>query len=86
MVALPVVTLGVTQCRIAVRATVGPDGTSVGWTVQYKRNGSNHGSADTGSPYERTATVAPGSYAITATWSKSGQATVTQALGSVVCE
>lgn len=82
---LPAVALTVSQCRLSVTAQVGPDGTSVGWSVQYTRNGANHGSADSGAPYERSATVTPGTYAIAATWRKSGLATVTQALGSVTC-
>ncbi|MEQ1726773.1 MAG: hypothetical protein ABL982_00215 [Vicinamibacterales bacterium] len=85
VVVLPRVTLAVSACVLTATTTTTPDGTT-GWGVQYQRNGNNHGSRDTSSPYERAATVTAGSYTLTAIWTKSGQATVTQALGAVVCD
>lgn len=83
---LPTVSMNVLTCTLDVRATVGPDGTSTGWRVQYTRNGVSHGSADTSTPYQRSATVTAGSYAMAATWTRTGQATVTQDLGTKSCQ
>lgn len=81
---LPTVTMRVVTCALAVSTNASPDGTT-GWGVQYQRNGSNHGSRDTASPYERAANVSAGSYTMSAIWTKSGAATITQALGTVTC-
>lgn len=74
----------VTQCRLTLSADRTPDGLS-GWGVQFRRNGSSHGSRDTSAPFARTATVAAGTYSLTATWTKSGQETVQASLGTWTC-
>ena len=85
-VVLPVIstTMAATQCRLTVSADRSPDGTT-GWGVQFRRSGTNIGSRDTAAPYTQIATVPSGSYAIEAVWTKSGAATLTQAVGTVTC-
>jgi hypothetical protein len=59
-----------------------PDATG-GWKLQCQRNGQNHGTADTTSPYgPKSADVAAGTYVMTAVWTKGTTRTV-QALGTV---
>lgn len=82
---VPVVT--VKTCTVTQPAlAASPDGTT-GWTMQLQRNGLNFGTADTTAPYgPRTySSLPPGTWAITAKWTKAGQPTVTTVLGSVVC-
>lgn len=83
----PAPVLSVKTCTVTQPAlATSPDGTT-GWTMQLKRNGVNFGTADTTAPYgPRTySSLPPGTWAITATWTKAGQPTVTTVLGSVVC-
>lgn len=86
-VVLPVISVSMTtnRCTLVVSADRTPDGTS-GWGVQFQRNGQNHGSRDTTAPFSQAASsLTPGSYRITAVWTKAGSASVTQDHGTVVC-
>ena len=55
--------VSIAQCRYVV-TDVSPDGTTSGWAVQFRRNGTNVGTADKSSPFSRTLTLS----AVDATW------------------
>lgn len=70
----PSVSMATTQCKVTVSA-VPP--TATGWKAQFKRDGVNLGNADATAPYERSTTLAPGSYSFSVVWTKTGAPTVT---------
>ena len=82
---LPSATMTVRTCTLTVSSNTTPDG-STGWSVQYYRNGQTLGYRDSSAPYTQSASVYAGSHNITATWTKSGASTVTQTIGTRVCE
>lgn len=69
---------------ITLSAATSPDG-AAGWTCQFQRNGANHGTADTTAPYgPKSADLPAGTYVLTAKWTKTGKATVIEAIGTAV--
>lgn len=70
-------------CRLTLR-DVSPF-TGGGGTVQFRRNDQNHGNADSVAPYERSANVGLGTYAVTGIWTKSGEISVTRTLKLISC-
>lgn len=79
-------TLTVKTCRLTMSAAKSPDGTS-GWKVQFSRNpGVHQGRADSSAPYgPMGANLDAGTYHLSAVWTKTGQPTITQDLGTVTC-
>lgn len=80
----PTFTVALRTCTLAVSLTSTPDGRT-GWGVQYRVNGSSFGSRDTSSPFTATGSINPGSASVTAYWTKSGRPSVTQNLGTAIC-
>jgi hypothetical protein len=74
----------VATCRVTL--TANPPDALGGWRVQFKRGTVNFGTADASPPYERSSTVAAGSYQVSGVWTKSGQATQTTAALAVGCK
>lgn len=79
-------TITTKTCTLTMSADKSPDGTS-GWSIQFRRNTDNHGTKDTTAPYgPKSATVDAGTYVLTAIWTKTGQATKTEQVGTAKCE
>lgn len=79
-------TIAAKACTLAMSAKAGPDGTTSGWSVQFKRNADNQGATDSSAPYgPRSATVNAGLYTLTAVWTKGGQVT-TEQIGTATCQ
>lgn len=78
-------TLAAKSCNLTLSAKTGPDGTTVGWSVQWKRGTVNHGTRATTAPYSRSAVVDSGVYVLTAIWTK-GTRVETEQVGTAKCE
>jgi hypothetical protein len=80
-------TVVVTACTFQLTSK-SPDGSTSGWVAQFKRGTTlttNVGSVDKSSPYQRSASLAPGTYTFFVEWTK-GTTTVTTQLGTKNCE
>jgi hypothetical protein len=77
------------QCTITAKAAFAPT-PNTGWSVQFWRQQGtatriNIGRADNSSPYERSTTVAAGTWAVGATWTRSGSATLDSPTSAYTC-
>lgn len=82
--------VGITKCRVTV--TDVPPTTQTGWGVQFRFNNAdgtftNIGNRDASAPYTRTSSEkAPGTYQVSAFWTRTGSTAVTHGPVTVVCE
>jgi hypothetical protein len=85
-VSVSVATITAKTCTLVMSATKGPDGTTVGWSVQFKRGTANQGASDSTAPYgPRSATVDAGTYPLTAVWTKGTEKPV-EDIGTATCQ
>jgi hypothetical protein len=82
------ITVGVTGTAAMCTLTVvsAPPDDTLGWKVQFKKDGVNFQSAKTIAPWTRSAKVPVATYALTAVWTKTGQPAQTSAVTNWTCK